>query len=72
MNKELPASVVRVAKVIFFAALASLMVWRANYYTDPRGFTGIPQVFLCLTGVLFGFTAFSFGLGHGEPDPETE
>jgi hypothetical protein len=44
-------------------------VWRANTYSDPRGFTGVPQTFLCLTGLLFGIIAFSIGLGHGEPDP---
>ena len=72
MNRELPSNVQRVVKTAFFAALAIAMVWRANCYVDPRGFTGVPQTFLCLTGLIFGIIAFSIGLGHGEPDPETE
>ena len=59
----------RVLSVVFFSALAILMVWRANCYTDPSGYTGMPQTFLCLTGLLFGFTAFSIGLGYDEPEP---
>lgn len=47
------------------------MVWRANHYDDPAGYTGMPQLFLCLTGLLFGFTALSIGLGFGEPEPES-
>ena len=62
----------RVLCVLFFGALACLLVWRANCYTDPSGHTGMPQTFLCLTGFIFGFTAFSIGLGYGEPDPQTE
>ena len=57
----------RIACVLFFALLGSLMVWRANCYVDPAGYTGMPQTFLCLTGFVFGFTAFSIGLGFGEP-----
>ena len=72
MNKELPQNVQRIIKVIFFVAIGSLLVWRANSYIDPRGFTGLPQVFLCVTGIIFGLIAFSIGLGYGEPDPETE
>ena len=72
MNKEIPSNVQRVLKVVFFLTLAGLFVWRANSYTDPRGFTGLPQTFLCLTGLIFGIIAFSIGLGHGEPEPETE
>ena len=72
MNKELPSNVQRVVKVAIFVVLAAAFVWRANTYTDPRGFTGVPQTFLCLTGLLFGIIAFCIGLGHGEPDPETE
>lgn len=60
----------RVACVVFFALMASLMVWRANCYVDPAGYTGMPQLFLCLTGLMFGFTAFSIGLGYGEPTAE--
>ena len=62
----------RVLSVVFFGALACVMVWRANCYTDPAGYTGMPQTFLCLTGFIFGFTAFSIGLGYGEPEPQTE
>ena len=72
MNKEIPNNVQRVVKVVFFVVLATAFVWRANTYSDPRGFTGVPQTFLCLTGLLFGIIAFSIGLGHGELDPETE
>jgi hypothetical protein len=49
-----------------------VLVWRANCYTDPSGYSGMPQTFLCLTGFIFGFTAFSIGLGYGEPEPQTE
>jgi hypothetical protein len=70
MNKEISNAVMRVIKVLFFAALASLMVWRANSYTDPRGFTGVPQVFLCLTAIFLGIIAFSIGLGYGGDEPE--
>ena len=62
----------RVLSVVFFGALACVMVWRANCYTDPAGYTGMPQTFLALTGFIFGFTAFSIGLGYGEPEPQTE
>lgn len=72
VNKEISSNVQRVLKVLFFAALGAAMVWRANVYVDPRGFTGVPQAFLCLTGLIFGIIAFSIGLGHGEPEPETE
>ena len=72
MNKEIPSNVQRVIKVAFFTALAAIFVWRANSYTDPRGFTGVPQTFLCLTGLIFGVIAFSIALGYGGPDPETE
>ena len=60
----------RIACVLFFAVLASVMVWRANSYVDPSGYTGVPQLFLCITGFIFGFTAFSIGLGFGEPTTE--
>ena len=62
----------RVLSVLFFSALACVLVWRANCYTDPSGYSGMPQTFLCLTGFIFGFTAFSIGLGYGEPEPQTE
>ena len=71
MTKELLKIVQRILSVLFFGGLSALMVWRANSYIDPRGYTGMPQLFLCLTGLVFGFTAFSIGLGYGEdPDPE--
>ena len=72
MTKENLKIVQRVFCVLFFAGLAGLMVWRANSYIDPAGYTGMPQLFLCLTGLIFGFTAFSIGLGYGEPESETE
>jgi hypothetical protein len=62
----------RVLCVFVFATLAGLMIWRANCYVDPGGYTGMPQTFLCLTGFVFGFTAFSIGLGLAEPDPQTD
>ncbi len=71
MNYEFPSYVRRAVKVFVFAAFATLMVWRANVYVDPGGFTWIPQLFLCLTALLFGFIAFSIGLGLGGADSET-
>lgn len=70
MTTENLKIVQRVLYVVFFAALATAMVWRANCYTDPAGYTAMPQLFLCVTGLVFGFTAFSIGLGYGDPDPE--
>lgn len=70
MTNENLKIIQRVLSVLFFAALSAVMVWRANSYIDPAGYTGMPQLFLCLTGVLFGFTAFSIGLGYGAPEPE--
>jgi hypothetical protein len=72
MNREVLGNVQRIVKVMFFAALAAAFVWRANTYSDPRGFTGVPQALLCLTGLLFGIIAFCIGLGYGASDAETE
>ncbi len=72
MKNETLNVIRRTACVIFFGLLASVMVWRANCYVDPAGYTGMPQLFLCLTGLIFGFTAFSISLGFGEPEPEME
>ena len=68
MKNEILNHVVRAAKVAFFLVLAGLAVWRANSYSDPSG--TLPQVFLCLTAMVLGFTAFSIGLDMGEPDTE--
>ncbi len=72
MTNENLKIVQRVLSVLFFAALATAMVWRANCYVDPEGYTGVPHIFLCLTGFLFGFIAFSISLGHSEPERATE
>ncbi len=67
MTNETLNVIRRTAAMLFFGLLASAMVWRANSYIDPAGYTGMPQLFLCLTGLIFGFTAFSIGLGYGKP-----
>ena len=73
MKIETLKIVQRVLSVLFFGTLACVLIWRANCYTDPSGYhTGMPQAFLCLTGFIFGFTAFSIGLGYGEPEPQRE
>jgi polyferredoxin len=60
-KSEIWNHVLRAAKVAFFLVLAALAVWRANSYIDPRSL--LPQVFLCATAMILGFTAFSIGLG---------
>ncbi len=68
MKNEILNHVQRAGKVAFFLSLAALAVWRANSFHDARGI--FPQVFLCVTAIVLGFTAFAIGLGLS--DPETE
>ncbi len=68
MKNETMNLIRRTVSVLFFGLLASVMIWRANGYVDPAGYTTMPQLFLCLTGLIFGFTAFSLSLGSGEPE----
>lgn len=68
VKREILNHVQRAGKVAFLLSLSALAVWRANSYHDPRGI--LPQVFLCLTAMVLGFTAFSIGLGLG--DAETD
>jgi len=67
-KSEIKSHVLRAAKTAFFLVLAALAVWRANSYIDPRSL--FPQIFLCATAMILGFTGFSIGLGFGEAETD--
>lgn len=49
----------RVCKFLFCLAIAVLVVWRANQFTDPRGVSALPSIMCCVFAVLITFTGLA-------------